>query len=108
MVKILTPILSAVEQASQAGLKEAGREALAKARAKVPVDDGKLRRSGRVITEDLAVTVRFTAPHAWLQHERMDYRHENGGEAKYLENAALDTDVGRIVADAVRQELGGG
>lgn len=95
-----------IEQAAADGLVAAAREALADAKQRAPKDTGKLRRSGRVVSGDDGATVRFTAPHAWLQHENLDYQHEDGGEPKFLENAALEVDLGQIVADKVREALG--
>ncbi|WP_396645444.1 HK97 gp10 family phage protein [Microbacterium sp.] len=95
--------LTEIEQAAQNGLTEAARVALADARSRAPKDTGKLRRSGRVIVDDVGATVRFTAPHAYLQHENLDYQHPDGGEPKYLENAVLDVDLGQILADAIER-----
>lgn len=33
-------------------------------------------------------TVEFTAPYAIYQHENLEYKHPNGGQAKYLEQPA--------------------
>lgn len=95
-----------IEEAAAIGLAVAAREALDDAKKRAPKKSGKLRRSGRVVSGDDGATVRFTAPHAWLQHENLDYHHEDGGEAKFLENAALEVEVGEIVAAKVREALG--
>lgn len=105
--KINSARLTAIEQAAQDGLKEAARQALTDARARAPKDTGKLRRSGRVVVDDVGATVRFTAPHAYLQHENLDYRHPDGGEAKYLENAVFDVDLATILASAINGVDGG-
>jgi hypothetical protein len=96
-----------IEQAAHEGLVDAARIALPDARARAPKDSGKLRRSGRVVQDDDGAIVRFTAPHAWLQHENLDYEHPDGGEPKFLENAALEVDLGQIVANAVREATSG-
>jgi hypothetical protein len=96
-----------MEAAAQKGLSTVGKETLKRAREKVPVRTGKLRRSGRVVEDDLSVTVKFTSPIAWLIHERTGWKHPNGGQAKYLENAALEVDVRKAVTDAVRAHFGG-
>ncbi len=103
----LYPIRDVIDEAASAGLKEGARDVLRDARERVPVDDGTLRRSGRVVMDNLEATVKFTAPHAWLQHERLDYQHEGGGEAKYLENAAAEYPLAEPVARHVRAVLGG-
>lgn len=97
---------TAIEEAAAIGLAAAAREALDDAKQRAPKDTGKLRRSGRVISNDEGAVARFTAPHAYLQHENLDYKHEDGGEPKFLENAALEVQLGEIVADKVRQALG--
>ncbi|PPF18269.1 hypothetical protein C5B92_07070 [Rathayibacter sp. AY1A4] len=107
MPKMLRPILTDVEKAAQDGIEKAARETLARARERVPVRTGRLKRSGRVVADDLTATVRFTAPYSFLVHERLDFQHPKGGQAKFLENAALEVDVGQIVAAAVRAQLGG-
>jgi hypothetical protein len=101
-------IKTVVEEGAVAGLRAGGRDVLKEARDRVPVDDGELRKSGRVVTDDMDVIVKFTAPHAWLQHERTDYEHHDGGQAKYLENTALEYDLAEPVAREVRKRLGGG
>lgn len=101
------PIRDAVANAAAEGLKKSGRDVLKAARERAPVDDGVLRKSGKVTADDLELTVRFTAPHAWLQHEKLEYQHPNGGQAKYLESAALETDIAKPIADKVRAVLGG-
>ena len=107
-MKIHTARLTDIEEAAMNGLEEAGRHALALAKERVPVDDGVLKRSGKVVRGDLDVSVKFTAPHAHLQHENLEYHHPHGGQPKFLESAALETDVGAFVADAVRKAMGDG
>lgn len=107
-MKIHTARLTDIEEAAMTGLEEAGRQVLAVSNTRVPVDDGVLKRSGKVIRGDLDVTVKYTAPHAHLQHENLDYNHPHGGQAKFLESAALEANVGAIVAAAVRQATGNG
>ncbi len=103
------PLADAVDTAAAAGLRQAGLQVLRDARSRVPVDTGGLRKSGGLSqdrsTDEVAVT--FSAPHAWLIHEKTELQHPNGGEAKYLENAALATDVAKPVAEHVRAVLGG-
>lgn len=97
-----------IAEAAAAGLKEGGRAVLREARERAPEDDGTLKASGRVAADGLETIVKFTAPHAWLQHERTDYAHPNGGQAKYLEQAALEFPLAEPVARHVRAVIGGG
>lgn len=103
----MNPIRDTISNAASEGLKVGARVVLKEARERAPVDDGGLRKSGRMILDDLDATVRFTAPHAWLQHEKLEYQHPNGGQAKYLESAAIETDLAKPIADKVRAVLGG-
>ena len=92
MVKQHNAKLTDLEKAARAGLQDAAKKVLKRAKELAPIDDGDLRKSGRVSVDDVFVTVRFTAPHAWIQHERMDYEHDEGG-AKYLERAVGEIGV---------------
>jgi len=101
------PILSLVEKAAQDAMKKTARDLLKRSNQLAPVDDRDLIKSGKVIVDDLSVTVRYTAPHAVLQHEHLDWNHADGGGAKFLERAAGEIDIADSVADAVRQALSG-
>ncbi|MEN0021991.1 MAG: HK97 gp10 family phage protein [Microbacterium sp.] len=101
------PILSEVEKAAQDGMRRGGREMLKRARELAPKDDGDLRRSGKVVVDDMSMSVRFTAPHAVFQHEHLDWEHDGGGGAKFLEIASDEIDLTEFVAAAVEEALGG-
>lgn len=52
----------------------------------VPNEEGTLERSGRVqLVDDNTGAVVYDTPYAAVQHERLDYRHSAGRQAKYLE-----------------------
>lgn len=106
-MKMQAPILSMIEQAAQDGLRDAGRAVLKRSNEYAPKDEGDLIKSGRVNIDDLTVQVSYTAVHAPLQHENLDWKHEDGGGAKFLERAADEADIGAIVALRVRQALNG-
>ena len=78
-------------------MRDTARKVLREARRLAPRDEGTLAKSGRVGVDDTTVYVRFTAPHAWLQHERLDYQHPKGGQAKYLETPALEISEASII-----------
>jgi hypothetical protein len=105
-MRMLTPILSTVEKAAQDGLREAGKAVLKLSNELAPKDDEDLVESGRVIVDDLTVQVSYTAFHARLQHENLDWQHEDGGQAKFLEAAADQVNIGTVVAEKVRAALG--
>lgn len=104
-VKIHTPILSAVEKAAQEGLRAVARQTLKLAREKSPTDSGDSDKSGFVVVDDLTAQVGFTSLVSKLNHENLDWRHEDGGEPKFLENAALEVDVAGIMAAEARKRL---
>ena len=59
----------------------------------VPVDQGDLRKSGKVERVPVNKTTRktvisFNTPYAWEQHENLDYKH-NVGVAKFVERPML-------------------
>lgn len=108
MVKIYTRVLSEVEKAAVAGLTQTAREVLKASQALVPVDDGTLRKSGRVIISGLDVAVRYSAGHAWLQHERLDWQHLDGGQAKYLDAALDQVGVAGMMVANIKAAFGGG
>ncbi|MDR6142039.1 hypothetical protein QE375_001593 [Microbacterium foliorum] len=101
------PILSIVEKAAQDAMRKTGRKLLKRSNELAPEDDGDLIKSGKVVVDDLSVTVRYTAPHAVFQHEHLDWTHEGGGTAKFLERASDEIDIADAVAEAVREALGG-
>lgn len=106
-MKMHRPIAAPIEAAAEAGLREGGRGIMADAKGRAPVDDKDLRNSARLRPDGNEVMVVFTAPHAWLQHERLDYAHPNGGEAKYLEHAAIEYDLAAPIAEHIAGVLGG-
>lgn len=69
---------------------------LSNARPLVPVKTGQLRDSGRIVHRGQETIVEFTAPYAAEVHERTDIPHPNGGQAKFLETAAVAADLGAI------------
>ena len=105
-MKFQLPILSTVEKATQDAMRDAGRAVLKRSNELAPRDDGDLIKSGRVTIDDLTVQVSYTAVHARFQHENLDYQHTDGGQAKFLETAAAEIDIGQIVAAKVRSALG--
>lgn len=102
----LKPILSIVEKAAQDAMKDTGRKLLKRSNELAPRDDGDLIKSGKVVVDDLSISVRYTAPYAVFQHEHLDWAHEDGGGAKFLETASDEIDIGAEVAAAVREALG--
>lgn len=106
-MKMHMPVLSTIEAAAVEAMKGTAREVMAEARLRAPVEDGDLKRRSRIAVDDLEVRIVFSSPYAWIQHERLDFDHPNGGEAKFLENAIDALDVGDMVAGKVQAVLRG-
>lgn len=101
-MKMHTPVASVLEKAAQEGLKKAGRQVLKRARELSPTDTGGADKSGFSLVDDLTLQVGFRSPIARLQHENLDYQHKDGEQAKFLEAAAEQIDIGAIIASEVR------
>jgi hypothetical protein len=88
--KILRDAKQNGQRAADAGRYAVGLTILARAIPITPKKWGVLRGSGYVThPANGVVTVGFGGPaaaYAWVQHERMDFKHTEGGP-KYLENA---------------------
>ncbi|MBB1511974.1 HK97 gp10 family phage protein [Tessaracoccus sp. MC1627] len=105
MVKVYDAKLTQIEQAAQAAMVETAKEVLRVAKSLAPKESGKLRRSGKVETDFKSVSVVFKGRYAWIQHERLDFKHPNGGQAKYLEAAVEQSGAKQKIADGVRVRL---
>lgn len=105
-MKMLLPILTAVEKAAQAGLKDVARATLKESNARIPRESGATAKSGFTASEDLTAQVGYRSKVAAIQHENLDYQHPQGGEAKFLERAAADVDVEGIMVARMKRELG--
>ena len=57
----------------------------------VPRDTGALAESCEVIVNGKEGAVGYGTEYAVIQHERTDFAHPNGGNAKYLENPMNDS-----------------
>ena len=106
-MKMEKPILSLVEKAAQDAMRTAGKQVLKRARELSPTDTGDSDKSGFVAIDDLTVQIGFRSLVSLLQHENLDYKHPDGGQAKFLETAAEEINVLEIAAEAVRRELSG-
>ncbi|WP_104084246.1 hypothetical protein [Cryobacterium sp. Y11] len=105
-MRILVPTVSVIEKAAQDGLREAGRAVLKRARELSPTDEGGSDKSGFVRVDDLTLQVGFRSHISRMQHENLDYQHQPGEQAKFLEAAADEVDTGAIIAARVRAALG--
>lgn len=118
MAKRLQAAKAAKAKGQRRGMGLALRNVLDVSNTKVPHEDGDLERDGGVSMTDGDATVLRGAisygrdadvkDRAIPQHERMDYRHDNGRSAKFLENAMAQTrdENAEILAAAIKREMG--
>lgn len=70
---------------AEEGLEKGLEHVLGKARQIVPLEEGTLERSGRVVRNGMEGAVTFDTLYARRQHEELDWKHLPGRSAKYLE-----------------------
>lgn len=91
------------------GLRLAAEHVLAESRRVVPIEEAALERSGTatVDEDDLRAAVAYDTPYAVRQHEELDYRHDAGRTAKYLERPMREEagTVEEIIAAQLRRSL---
>ncbi|MFF9197341.1 hypothetical protein ACF09L_19245 [Streptomyces sp. NPDC014779] len=94
---------------AEEGLQKGLEHVLFEARKIVPLDEGTLERSGRVVRDGLNGAVVFDTVYAVRQHEELTWKHLPGRSAKYLEipmNRERDV-VLRLMAVPLRRWLRG-
>ncbi|MEV1204442.1 hypothetical protein [Microbispora rosea] len=102
-------IMKAERAGAVLGLKKAAEHLLEVSRELVPIEEGTLERSGvaSVDEHELRAAVSYDTVYAVRQHEDLTLRHDEGRQAKYLEEP-MDTERGTmldIVAAEVRRSL---
>lgn len=98
----LDAALARINKAAVQGVREAAQVVEMMAVQRTPIDTGQLRNSvaivpGLVSSGVYTQTIRFNMIYAAVQHERTDFNHPRGGQAKYLESV-LDEEQARIKA----------
>ena len=75
---------------------------------KAPIETGALIRSGVAKADGNKAAVGYNTPYAIRQHEELGYQHDQGREAKYLENALINhkAAIFGAVADEIKRSLG--
>ena len=105
-------------QGLERGVQLALKNTLNVSNKQVPHEVGDLERDGGTSTETTSTSVRgavsygrnaTTADYAVPQHERLDFRHDSGRNAKFLERAQASTaaENRETIAQQVRQSIGG-
>lgn len=103
----LQQLAAGIDNATDRALADSANHLLGEAVRLAPVDTGDLRGSGNVAPIQGGYEVRFTQRYAAVQHERLDYHHPRGGQAKYLEQP-LEANRQRYLQhlrDSVRGEI---
>ena len=89
----------------------AAEHVLSEATKLVPIEEGTLSRSGTTSTARDGLTViaavSYDTPYARRQHEDMSYRHDQGRQAKFLEQPLMAEAavVAKVVAATVAKAL---
>jgi hypothetical protein len=105
-------VLAQLREAMAKGITKGAEHLLGEANALVPHQEGTLERSGTATPADpdgLTATVTFDTPYAVTQHEDMTAQHDEGRQAKYLEqpaNSEQDT-MQALIAAEVRRAVRG-
>lgn len=77
------------QRAAEEGLQKALEHLLTEANKLVPLDEGTLERSGRVVRDGLEGGVTYDTVYARRQHEELTWKHLPGRTAKYLEKPMI-------------------
>jgi hypothetical protein len=89
----LAGVQAQLEAAAERAVLLGGEHVLGESSKVVPIEEGTLSRSGKVTAEtqgNVAVAaVSYDTAYAARQHEELDYRHDEGRAAKYLETPLL-------------------
>lgn len=88
-------IKNITQQCSKKGTWSALDHLAAVSKEQVPLDQGPLKNSCYVDVADdgSSGTVSYDTPYAVVQHENMQFQHQRGRKAKYLEDPANDSSV---------------
>lgn len=93
------------------GLRLATEHVLQVSRGRVPIEEATLERSGTATVDEaqLKAAVAYDTPYAVRQHEELDWQHDEGRTAKYLEKPLTEEagTVAAIIAAQLRRSLRG-
>lgn len=84
-------------RAASEGLTRALEHTLGVSQTLVPLDEGPLQRSGKVVVNGLDGAISYDTVYAVRQHEELTWKHAPGRQAKYLEQP-LNTERGTMLA----------
>lgn len=102
-------IRGATHDGAVAGVRIAAEHLLGESRQLVPIEEGTLERSGTVDVDDASesASVSYDTPYAVYQHERLDLKHDEGRQAKYLEQPFITEQetLQELIAAEIRRRL---
>lgn len=81
-----TEVKAIIRGAAERGVKKAAEHLLTESRKQVPIEEATLERSGVASTDGTRAAVSYDTVYAVRQHEELDWRHDPGRKAKYLED----------------------
>jgi hypothetical protein len=92
------------------GLRLGAEHLLGESRKLVPHEEGVLETSGKTSFDEASHTaaVSFDTPYAAVQHEDLSFQHDDGRQAKYLEQP-MHTEapvIARLAQGAIKREIG--
>ncbi len=84
-IDLRAAVSATVRKKCEAAVGDLAEFLLEQANRTVPIEEGTLQRSGGTSQDGLKATVFYDTPYAARQHEEMDYQHDAGRRAKWLE-----------------------
>lgn len=110
LMKRLEAVAKGVTEAGARGLLVAGEHVLGVSNRQAPIEEGDLIRSGAVSQDEASrrTAISYDTDYAVRQHEDMTLRHDDGRNAKFLENAmnAERETAAQIIATAMKGAIG--
>lgn len=98
-----------LHDAAADGINDALEHLLAASRARVPIEETTLERSGATDIDRAALrgVVSYDTPYAARQHEELTWQHDAGRTAKYLEGPAHEerATLEALIAARIRRAL---
>lgn len=99
-----------VHDAAADALGQFAEAVLTSSNERVPLEEGTLERSGDtdLDRQRLQASVFYDTPYAARQHEDTTLRHDEGREAKYLENTLKERgrEMAPFIRDQIRRAIG--
>lgn len=103
---IESTVRSALRKGSRRGMHAAMDFLATESKKEVPLRDGPLRDSCAVSVSDSGMTgcCSYDTPYAVVQHENMQFQHQRGRKAKYLEDPLNDDANQRSMMQLLQRE----